>query len=359
VTSNTTKSLNLLFISSPVGSLGSGMGGGVELTVKNIAEEMLKRGHRLNIVAPQGSVLGTLPIIVIAGELQTSAQTQPRNDLIIMPKNAVLANMWEYARQVQADYDLIVNFAYDWLPFYLSSFFTCPIAHLISMGSLTDAMDQIIKQVANHFPKNIAFHSRVQAATFCFGNQHRCLGNGFDLSLYNFCAKPDNCLGWVGRIAPEKGLEDAVAVAEITGIPLKILGKIQDEEYWQQICQKYPHAPVKYLGFLPTDQLQTELGKCQAMLVTPRWVEAFGNVVIEALACGVPVIAYRRGGPSEIVKDGTTGFLVEPDSVTGLIEAIKNIDQIDRDACCQQAKKEYSMMAMGDRTEQWFWDILN
>ncbi|HEY9695288.1 MAG TPA: glycosyltransferase family 4 protein [Oculatellaceae cyanobacterium] len=359
MTINTNKSLNLLFISSPVGSLGSGMGGGVELTVKNIAEEMLRRGHSLKIVAPQGSVLGTLPIIAIAGELQTSAQTQPRNDLITMPGNAVLANMWNYARQVQADYDLIVNFAYDWLPFYLTSFFTCPIAHLISMGSLTDAMDQIIEQVANQFPKNIAFHSRVQAATFSFGNQHRCLGNGFDLSLYNFCAKPDNCLAWVGRIAPEKGLEDAVSVAEMTGIPLKILGKIQDEEYWQQVCQKYPHAPVEYLGFLPTEELQKELGKCKAMLVTPRWVEAFGNVVIEALACGVPVIAYRRGGPSEIVEDGKTGFLVEPDSVMGLIEAIKKIEQIDRDACRQEAEREYSMSAMGDRIEQWFWDILS
>ena len=359
MTINTAKSLNLLFISSPVGSLGSGMGGGVELTVKNIAQEMLKRGHSLKIVAPEGSILGTLPIIAIAGELQTSAQTQPRNDLIMMPHNSVLANMWDYARQVQADYDLIINFAYDWLPFYLTSFFTCPIAHLISMGSLTDAMDQIIEQVANKFPKNIAFHSRIQAATFSFGNQHRCLGNGFDLSLYNFCAKPDNCLGWVGRIAPEKGLEDAVAVAEITGISLKILGKIQDEEYWQQICQKYANAPVEYLGFLPTEQLQKELGKCKAMLVTPRWVEAFGNVVIEALACGVPVIAYRRGGPSEIVKDGKTGFLVEPDSVIGLVEAIKNIDEIDRVACHQEAEREYSMMAMGDRLEQWFEDILS
>ncbi|MGB3207590.1 MAG: UDP-glucose--tetrahydrobiopterin glucosyltransferase, partial [Crinalium sp.] len=86
---NTAKSLNLLLISSPVGSLGSGMGGGVELTFKNIATEMLRRGHSLKIVAPEGSILGTLPIIAIAGELQTSAQTQPRNDLIMMPHNSV------------------------------------------------------------------------------------------------------------------------------------------------------------------------------------------------------------------------------------------------------------------------------
>ena len=62
--------------------------------------------------------------------------------------------------------------------------------------------------------------------------------------------------------------------------------------------------------------------------MTPRWVEAFGNVVIESLACGVPVIAYDRGGPSEIIEDGKTGWLVEPDSVSGLVEAMAKLDKI-------------------------------
>jgi UDP-glucose:tetrahydrobiopterin glucosyltransferase len=92
--------------------------------------------------------------------------------------------------------------------------------------------------------------------------------------------------------------------------------------------------------------------------MTPRWVEAFGNVAIEALACGVPVIAYARGGPAEIVKDGETGFLVKPDSVTGLIEAINRIDEIKRDRCRQQAESEYSLTALGDRFEVWFTKIL-
>ncbi len=81
---------------------------------------------------------------------------------------------------------------------------------------------------------------------------------------------------------------------------------------------------------MATKELQEELGKCKALLMTPRWIEAFGNVAIEALACGVPIIAYDRGGPSEIVKHGHTGFLVEPDSITGLVAAIDKIEQIDR-----------------------------
>lgn len=359
MTTYQSNSLKLLFLSTPVGAIGSGVGGGVELTLTNIAQEMLRRGHIVNVVAPSGSVVKNIPVIEIAGELQTPAQTQTRNEPIILPKNSVLANMWDYARQVESDYDLIVNFSYDWLPLYLTPFFSCPIAHLISMGSLTDAMDCIIEQVATNFLGTVGVHTLSQAQTFTFADKCRCLANGMDLSIYQFCAQPSDFLAWVGRIAPEKALEDAVAAAQITGIPLKIFGFKQNEQYWQEICQKYADAPIEYLGFLPTEDLQKELGKCRALLVTPRWVEAFGNVAIEALACGVPVIAYRRGGLTEIVKDGETGFLVEPDSVDGLVSAIRQLDNIDRCACRQQAEIEYSQQAMGDRTEQWFRDILN
>lgn len=93
--------------------------------------------------------------------------------------------------------------------------------------------------------------------------------------------------------------------------------------------------------------------------MTPRWMEAFGNVAIEALACGVPVIAYRCGGPGEIIEDGKSGFLVEPDSVEGLVEAMAHLDKIDRYACRQRVEAEYSNQAMGDRMELWFQDILS
>ena len=87
--------------------------------------------------------------------------------------------------------------------------------------------------------------------------------------------------------------------------------------------------------------------------MTPRWAEAFGNVVIEALACGVPVIAYRRGGPGELVESGKTGWLVEPDSVPGLVEAIGKLSQIYRTVCRQQAEAMFSLAALGNRLENW------
>jgi UDP-glucose:tetrahydrobiopterin glucosyltransferase len=353
------QALKLLFVSTPVGGLGTGLGGGVELSLYNIAKEMLRLGHKLKIVAPTGSLWNEFPIVEIPGNLQIIAQSQERNDPITIPGNSLLGNMWEYARQVQGEYDLIVNFAYDWLPFYLTPFFQTAIAHFVSMGSLSDALDGILTQVSQAFPHTIGFYTPSQGATFPnLMPPLYYLSSGIDLSLYEFCDKPKNQLAWLGRISPEKALEDAVEVAVKTNIPLKIMGKIQDEKYWQKICRDYPDAPIEYLGFLSTDKMQSVVRECQALLMTPRWVEAFGNVAIEALACGVPVISYSRGGPAEIIQAGKTGFLVEPDSVTGLINAVSKLDTINRQDCRQQAETEFSLEALGLRFENWFRKIL-
>jgi UDP-glucose:tetrahydrobiopterin glucosyltransferase len=351
--------LKILFLSTSVGSLGSGQGGGVELTIQNLAQELVNRGHQLEVVAPQASWLTNIAVTTIQGNLQVPVQTQNRDVPICMPDNSVLANMWEYARLVQTRYDLIVNFSFDWLPFYLTPFFTTPIAHFISMGSMTNASDRLMQQIITQYPNTFGVYTQSQADTFAFGHQCQILGSAVDLSLYQFNPHPGTSLAWLGRIAPEKALEDAVAAVNLTRTPLKIMGRIQDRDYWLKICYDFPDAPIEYLGFLDTNKLQQELGKCRALLMTPRWLEAFGNVAIEALACGVPIIAYRRGGPAEIVRDGQTGFLVEPDSVPELAHAIQKISQIDRLTCRQQAETEYSLTALGDRFEAWFKQIIN
>ena len=350
--------LKLLFISTPVGALGTGQGGGVELTIQNVAQELQQRGYKIEVVAPVGSVLQNIPVTEISGNLQIAVQTQGRDIPICLPSDSTLANMLDYARQVQHEYDLIVNFAFDWLPFYLTPFFHFPIAHFISMGSMTEALDQIMTQIATNYPQTIGVYTKSQADTFPFADTCTILSSAIDLSLYQFVSNPGKSLAWLGRIAPEKALEDAVAAVNITGTPLKIYGKIQDQDYWQQIQQDFPNAPIEYMGFLSTQELQQELGQSRALLMTPRWIEAFGNVAIEALACGVPVIAYSRGGPTEIVKDGVTGFLVEPDSIEGLVRAINQVDLIDRHKCRQQAEIEYSLTTLGDRFSAWFNQIL-
>lgn len=350
--------LRLLLVSTPVGPLGSGLGGGVELTLLNLGQELRRRGHGVTVLAPAGSVLADLPIIEVAGQLQPTAHTQGRDTPITLPDDSILGRMWDEARQRQTSFDLIINFAYDWLPFYLTPFFQTPVAHFVTMGSLSEAMDGAVRQVAAQFPGRLGAYTRTQAETFGCGDAFTILSSAIDLESYQFCPSPGPAVAWLGRISPEKALEDALAATALAQIPLKILGKLEDDAYWQRLCQRFPQAADSYLGFLPTQALQALVGQCRALVMTPRWVEAFGNVAIEALACGVPVIAYDRGGPAEIVQPGTTGWLVPPDDVAALAEALTRIDGLDRAACRRQAETEYSLPALGDRFEAWFQAVL-
>lgn len=354
--------MRILFISTPVGAYGSGIGGGVELTIENVAKELMRRSHTVHLAASVGSQSQTIPLIAIPGEVHSFAQNQTRTDPITFPTNSVLTNLWTYAREMQDSYDLIVNFAYDWLPFYLTQFFTTPIAHFVSMGSLLDAIDQVIAQVQKQYCDRIGVYTQTQATTFDplfpHGNQFRILSSGIDLTLYEFQPNPAPRLAWVARISPEKGLEDAAAVSVETGLEIDVLGQMQDSAYWERVQQDFPKAKLNYLGFHSTQKLQELMGNCQALLMTPKWIEAFGNVAIEALACGVPIVSYARGGPVEIIKHGKTGYLVEPDNVEALCDAAIAVPRLNRSVCRREAEAEYSLTALGDRFEKWFKDIL-
>jgi UDP-glucose:tetrahydrobiopterin glucosyltransferase len=350
----------ILIISTPVGPLGSGEGGGVELTLHSLVLGLTGRGHLVEVLAPEQSLHVGAVVHQIKGALQPSAHSADRDTVVTVPADGVLTAMCEWARVHQDEFDVILNLAYDWLPFYLTPFFvTTPLAHLVSMATLSDAMDDAIGRAAALRPRNVAMHSQAQADTFVTllgeSDQVPVIGNGIAVERYDMHITADEPrhLGFIGRISREKGLDDVVAVAAATGLPLKVWGLMQDQSVWDEAIAAHPEASVSYEGFLPTDDLQAAIGGCAAIVMAPKWVEAFGNVAIEAMATGVPGIAYRRGGPAEIIVDGETGFLVEPDDVGGLIAAVGRIDDLDRVECRQRVEEEYSIPALAARVEKW------
>jgi UDP-glucose:tetrahydrobiopterin glucosyltransferase len=353
--------MRILICSTPVGPLGSGMGGGVELTLHGVVVGLMERGHQVEVVAPAGSVHELALVHPVSGALQPGAQNEARDAPISMPADSVLAEMWTWVAAHQHEHDVVLNMAYDWLPLYLTPFLEVPVAHLVSMASLTDAMDDVMIATSILRPEALAVHSRAQALTFpAIADRLRIVGSGVAVERYALHAEPDEPrhLGFVGRIAKEKGIRDVFAVAAATGIPVKVWGLMQDPDVWQAAAAAHPSAPVRYEGFLPTDELQAAIGGCTALLMTSKWVEAFGNVAIEAMACGVPVIAYRRGGPAEIVRDGRSGFLVAPDKVAGLVDAVGRIGEIDRTTCRRDVEEQWSIPAFAARVEDWLSDVL-
>jgi UDP-glucose:tetrahydrobiopterin glucosyltransferase len=353
--------MRILICSTPVGPLGSGVGGGVELTLHGLVLGLSALGHDVEVVAPAGSLHVGARVHQIPGAPQVSSQTEGRDAPISMPADPVLAEMWSFVRRHQHEVDVVLNLAYDWLPLYLTSFLDVPVAHLVSMGSLNDAMDRAIADVAAERPGTLAAHSRAQAETFPIGaDGFRLLGNGIAVERYDLVERPADppFLAFVGRISPEKGIDDVFAVSAATGMPVRAWGLMQDPDAWAAAARAHPDAQVSHEGFVATDDLQAAIGGAAALVMTPKWVEAFGNVAIEAMACGVPVVAYRRGGPAEIVTDGVTGFLVEPDDVRAMAAAVGRVPSIDRRACRARVEREFSTGAFARRVDGWLRDVV-
>ena len=349
--------MHIVLISTPIGSLGSGKGGGVEVTLNSLVSALAQQGHTLDVVAPINSKLlvssKKVHLHVVEGEEQISWQHQDFYSPVFIPNNSLLSAMIEKALILGKKADIVLNFSYDWLPIWMTLNIDIPIAHIISMGSESFVISELIKKVYSKFPNNFAFHSGIQASDYPFVENPIIVGNGFQLDNYVFQDSKNGPLAWVGRIAPEKGLEDAAYVASVLGEKLNVWGIVQDESYASKIDKLFEPGIIEWKGFLETSSLQKELGTCRALLNTPKWNEAYGNVIVEALACGVPVIAYKRGGPSEIIKHGETGFLATPDDKDSLLNYLKDIDKIDRKKCREWVENNASSSIFASKVLSW------
>ena len=354
--------MHIVLISTPIGFLGSGKGGGVELTLSSLVSGLLAKGHTVDVVAPKNSKLressSKAKLHYVEGIEQKSWQHQNFYSLVTIPDNSLLSGMIEKAIAIGKNADIILNFSYDWLPIWMTLNITTPIAHIISMGSESFVIRNLISNVYNEHPYNFAFHSKIQASDYPFIENPIIIGNGFKLDNYNFQDCKDGPLGWVGRVAPEKGLEDAAYVANELGEKLKVWGIVQDESYALKIEKMFSPGLLEWKGFLETNELQKELGNCRALLNTPKWNEAYGNVVVEALACGVPVVAYKRGGPSEIIEHGKTGYLAIPDDKDSLLGYLRLVSQIDRKSCREWVENNASSSIFASKVVHWLSKII-
>ena len=183
--------------------------------------------------------------------------------------------------------------------------------------------------------------------------------NGMEIEKFEFKKKPENYLAFLGRYSSEKGADAAVSVAIKSKEKLKMAGTVWGNGFYGEKIKPYlKKGVIEDRGFLESKKEVSDLLRnAKALLFPINWEEPFGLVMIEAMACGTPVIAFNRGSVSEIIVDGKTGFIIENEKE--MIEAIKNIDQINREDCRKYVEENFTVDKMVEGYEKVYRKIVS
>jgi glycosyltransferase involved in cell wall biosynthesis len=309
--------------------------GGTERVVSWLTEALVDAGHDVTLFASADSV--------------TRAQLRAGSPCALrLIENTADPQAFHFAmlEQVVACSDQfdIVHFHTDYQSFPFARRLAC--AHVTTLhwrldvpglDSLYHAFDDI----------PLVSISNAQRAPIPHANWIDTVYHGMPTQGLSFSAEPGSYLAFLGRIAPPKRPDLAIDISERAGVPLKIAAKIDDGDRWYyegNIEALLRHPRVEYVGELADDDKNAFLAGARALLFPIDWPEPFGLVLIEALACGTPIIAFGRGSVPEIVEDGETGFIV--DSVESAVRAVARLDEIDRARCRAAFEQRFSATRM-------------
>jgi len=313
--------------------------GGTERVVSALTEELVRRGHEVTLFASGDSQTAAtlVPIVERALRLDPTA-VDPRAHLMLQ-----LGTVFERA----AEFDVIHSHVdYNALPF--SRFVRTPV--VTTQHGRLDLPD--LPPIYRHYPEAPQVSiSDSQRAPLPMARWVATVHNGIDLATFRYDAtrerKEGEYFAFLGRISPEKNIEGAIAIARRTGIPLRIAAKVDrvDRDYYDvRIKPLIDGRHIEYIGEIDDAEKSDFLGPATALLFPVRWPEPFGLAMIEALACGTPVLALRHGAIPEIIEDGVTGFI--RDSEEELAAAAPLLVGLDRLACRHAVETRFSAAAM-------------
>src|SRR3984885_7018935 len=276
--------------------------GGTERVVSWLTEELVALGHEVTLFASGDSVT--------SARLEAMWPRSLRLDGSVRDPNALHMVLVELVYRRASEFDLI-HFHLDYYPFSLFSRQSTPFVTTMH-GRLDLPEHQPVFDEFSSVP--VVSISNAQRRALPQANWVRTVHHGLPEDLLRPKPIKPSYFAFLGRIAPEKGLDRAIQIAEHCGVPLKVAAKVDkaDREYYEGQIRPLMNTPlVEYIGEINDADKSEFLSGAIALLVPIDWPEPFGLVMIEAMACGTPVIAYSAGSVPEIVEDGVTGFIVK------------------------------------------------
>jgi glycosyltransferase involved in cell wall biosynthesis len=316
--------------------------GGTERVVHYLTEELVRRGHEVVLFASGDSTTSARLNACVPQALRLADQ----------PGDPTIHEIIQIDRVIdQIDRFDILHFHTG--HFHFPSLARVPVPFLNTMhGPLTAPGQDLLYEHFDRAP--LVSISEAQRRPIPHAHWLGTVYHGLPTDLYRFEPSPANYLAFVGRISPEKRLDRAIEIATAVGLPLKVAAKIDraDQAYFRDVIEPMlaGNPLVELIGEVDDAGKQELYGNALALLFPIDWPEPFGLVMIEANACGTPVIAWRNGSTPEVIHDGINGFLV--DSIEQAVAAVHRIDGLDRARVRANFEVRFSAARQAEEYEQ-------
>jgi glycosyltransferase involved in cell wall biosynthesis len=307
--------------------------GGTERVIATLCDGLVAHGHEVTLFAPETSETAA-KLEAYEGPLR---EQLGRDELVDLAPHLHLQMLSELYRRA-GEFDVVHSHIDIWtFPFSrLSDTPTVVTLHgRLDLGYVRELLPKYasvpLVSISDDQRRAVADLDLTWAAT---------VYNGLDFTAYrDVTHDPDGYLGFVGRIAEEKGPLAAIEVSRRCGLPLRMAAKVDplDEDYYEQVVKPEMGPDVDFIGEIEEQDKPEFYAGARATLFPSDWPEPFGLVMIESLAAGTPVIALRRGSVPEIIVDGVTGFIC--DDVDGMVRATERIGEIDPEDCRRRAEQ--------------------
>ncbi|HWP12994.1 MAG TPA: glycosyltransferase family 4 protein [Ramlibacter sp.] len=309
--------------------------GGTERVVSYLTEALVEMGHDVTLFASGDSVTAGRLVPVVPRGLRLDPG---KPDALVW--HTIMMDM---VLKAAPTFD-IIHFHIDVLQLALVG--QCETACLSTPHGRLDLPDlkPLFRRFGNHPLVSI---SNSQRTPLPWASWRATVHHGLPMGLYTLHPKAQDYFAFVGRISPEKRADRAIAIAKACGKPLRIAAKVDpaDRAYFESTIEPLLDDPlVTFVGEIGEQAKGDFIGNARALLMPIDWPEPFGLVMIEAMACGTPVIAYAKGSVPELIDPGVTGFIVENQEQA--IAAARNIDSIDRRRCRQVFEQRFSARVM-------------
>ncbi|MGI6434732.1 MAG: glycosyltransferase family 4 protein [Syntrophomonadaceae bacterium] len=313
-----------------------------ELVVSNLTEELVKLGHDVTLYATGDSITAARLEYICPYPYEENRDIDPKVWEIMH-----IAHLFENAPQ----YDIIHNH-YDFVPLAFSRMVDVPMVTTIHGFSSPKIIPIYREYNRCNYYISISNADRHHDLTY-----FRTVYHGIDLSHFTFCDEVGEYLLYLGRIHPDKGTEQAIEIAQQSGMKLFIAGIIQDKDYYNnRVAPHVDNRQVIYVGSVGPAKRDELLRHAYAVLHPISFKEPFGLTVVEAMACGTPVIAFNKGSMSEVINDGVSGFLVQ--NVAQACNALPRVASLNRHKCREWVEINFSRQRMARDYQSVYQDIL-